>query len=179
MDTKIQSLQRRFEGIVKCNDLFGLLCNFQNLDSEVIKRSCMDLDIALQIQNQGNTCKDIDGFDLHNEIMSYKILKPNSTTNADSPISILNYITKNNLQSLFPNLFIALRIFLALLISVASGERSFSKLKLIKNYLKTSMCQERVSDLAIISIENKICETVDHNEMINEFASVKARRVIL
>lgn len=181
LDTTIQSLQRRFEGIDKCNDLFGFLGDFQNLESDVIKRSCIDLDLALQIQHEGNVCKDIDGLDLHNEILSYKILNPvpDSSKISDSPIDILNYITKKNLQSLFPNLFIALRIFLTLPISVASGERSFSKLKLIKNYLRTSMCQERLSDLAVISIENKICEAIDHNEMINELASVKARRVML
>ncbi|CAG9829109.1 unnamed protein product [Diabrotica balteata] len=180
LDT-IQSLQRRFGGIDKLHDLFGFLGNFQNLDSDVIKRSCMDLDLALQIQHAGNVCKDIDGLDLHNEILSYKVLNlfTDSGKISDSPIDILNYITKKNLQSLFPNLFIALRIFLTLPISVASGERSFSKLKLIKNYLRTSMCQERLSDLAVISIENKICEAIDHNEMINELASVKARRVML
>ncbi|XP_072380945.1 zinc finger MYM-type protein 1-like [Diabrotica undecimpunctata] len=181
LDTTIQSLQRRFGGIDKCHDLFGFLGNFQNLDSDVIKRSYMDLDLALQIQHEGNVCKDIDGLDLHNEILSYKVLNPitDSSKISDSPIDILNYITKKTLQSLFPNLFIALRIFLTLPISVASGERSFSKLKLIKNYLRMSMCQENLSDLAVISIENKICEAIDHNEMINELASVKSRRIML
>lgn len=179
LDTTIQSLQRRFEGIGRCNDLFSFLCNIHNLDSEVIKQSCMDLDIALQIQNGENICKDIDGIDLHNEIMSYKVLNPKSDTDTQSPINILNYITKNNLRSLFPNFFIALRIFLSLPISVASGERSFSKLRIIKNYLRTSMSQERLADLAIISIENQISETIDHNDMINEFASLKARRIAL
>lgn len=134
------------------------MSDFQNLNSDEIKRSCIDLDLALQIHHEGNVCKDIDGLDLYNEISSYKIINPvkDSRNTSDSPIDILNYITKKNLQSLFPNLSIALRIFLTLPISVASGERSFSKLKLVKSYLRTSMCQERLSDLAVISIENKI-----------------------
>lgn len=93
----------------------------------------MVLDLALQIQKEDEIYKDIDGIDLHNEIISYKTLNPKYEKDADSPINVLNYITKNNLISLFPNLCTALSIFLCLPISVASEERSFSKLKNIKN----------------------------------------------
>jgi hypothetical protein len=41
-------------------------------------------------------------------------------------------------------------------ISVASAERSFSKLQLIKNYLRSTMSQERLSGLATLSIEHKL-----------------------
>ena len=37
----------------------------------------------------------------------------------------------------------------------ASAERSFSKLKLIKSYLRFIMSQERLSRLIILSIEKK------------------------
>ena len=43
----------------------------------------------------------------------------------------------------------------------ASGERSFSKLKLIKTYLRSTMTQERLSDLAILSIEKKLLYEVE------------------
>ena len=42
----------------------------------------------------------------------------------------------------FPNVDVLLRIYLVLMISNCSGERSFSKLKLIKNRLLTSLGQE-------------------------------------
>lgn len=45
-------------------------------------------------------------------------------------------------------------------VSVASVKRSFSKLKLIKNYLRFITGQERLSNLAIISIESEECEIV-------------------
>ena len=35
-------------------------------------------------------------------------------------------------------------------------ERSFSKLKLIKSYLRSTMSQKRLSELVILSIENEM-----------------------
>ena len=62
-------------------------------------------------------------------------------------------------------------------VSVASGERSFSKLKIIKNYLRTSMTQERMSNLSIIAIESEIAESLNIHEAIDDFVSKKSRRI--
>jgi hypothetical protein len=74
---------------------------------------------------------------------------PNST-----PLEVLQFIVNNN--NFVPNVAVALRIILTMPVSVTSGERSFSKLKIIKNYLRPSMNQERLSDLATISIEKEV-----------------------
>ena len=61
-------------------------------------------------------------------------------------------------------------------VTVAAAERSFSKLKLIKNFLRSSMSQERLSGLGLISIENKRAKNLDLRKVIQQFASAKARR---
>ena len=91
----------------------------------------------------------------------------------------MNKITKMNLESLFPNISVALRIFLTLPATVASAERSFSKLKLIKKYLRSILGQERLVDLAIIGIESDLSRQVDFNEIIDSFASEKALKIPL
>jgi len=45
------------------------------------------------------------------------------------------------------------RISMTMPVSVAAGERIFSKLKLIKTYLRSTMNQERLTVLAILSTE--------------------------
>ena len=83
----------------------------------------------------------------------------------------------NDLINTFPNLCVALRIFLTMPVTVAHGERSFSKLKIIKNYLRSAMSQNRLTNLAMISIEKDICEALDMTDLIKEFAIKKARKV--
>jgi len=57
---------------------------------------------------------------------------------------------------------------LTIAVSIASCERCFSKLKLILNYLLNSMGQQRLCDLAILSIEKEETDTVDYELMINQ-----------
>ena len=61
-------------------------------------------------------------------------------------------------------------------VTVATAERSFSKLKTIKNFLQSSMSQERHSGLALLSIENERAKNLDFRKVIQQFASTKARR---
>ena len=84
-----------------------------------------------------------------------------------------------NLQSLFPNVFIALRLFLTLPVSVASAERSFSKLKILKNYLRYTIGQNMLRSLASMSIETEIAEKHDYSYVIDCFADAKARKAFL
>ncbi|VEN56889.1 unnamed protein product, partial [Callosobruchus maculatus] len=74
-------------------------------------------------------------------------------------------IFENDLFDTFPNISIALRIVLTLLISVASGERSFSKLRLIKIFLRSSMNQERLNNLVLISIESELCQKLNTDQI--------------
>jgi hypothetical protein len=68
---------------------------------------------------------------------------------------------------------------MVLMISNCSAERSFSKMKLIKNRLRTSMCNDRLSHLSLMSIEADILREINFEDLINEFARKKARKVSL
>ena len=69
-----------------------------------------------------------------------------------------------------------MRIFCTLPVTIASAERSSSKLKLIENFFKSTMTQERLFDLAVFSIESEITRKINFKEVINDFATMKARK---
>ncbi|KAL4092169.1 hypothetical protein QTP88_026722 [Uroleucon formosanum] len=68
-------------------------------------------------------------------------------------------------------------IYLTLPVTVASAERTFSKLKLFKNYLRNSMGQNRLSNIALLNIEKEQANILDMDKIINQFAETKARKV--
>lgn len=117
------------------------------------------------------TLKDIDATEFCSELQA---IARRVSTNT-KPQDVLNYICHYNLLDSTPNLFIALRILLTLPVSVASGERSFSKLKLIKTYIHCTMKQDRLVELSTLSIEQDIAQTIDLNELVSTFSKMKAR----
>ena len=77
----------------------------------------------------------------------------------------------------FPDLYTTFLLFFTLpvTVKVATAERSFSKLSLIETYLRNSMLQDRLSGLAILSIENVAARKLDLSTIIDDFARRKAR----
>jgi len=170
MDGAIGSITRRFEQTSKFNEMFGFLFRIGKLSlkpHEQLKANCMDLALYLQSGDE----KDICAYDLIEELLICQNIVDKSVT----PIEVLNFIKKSN--GAFPNLAIALRIMLTIPITSASAERSFSKLKLIKTYLRSTMSQERLSGLAILAIEKEESENISYDKIIEDFAAKKSRKI--
>jgi len=53
-------------------------------------------------------------------------------------------------------------------------ERSFSKLKLIKSYLRSIMSQPRLNGLVLLSIEKYFLNKINYDNLIDNFTSQKA-----
>ena len=62
-------------------------------------------------------------------------------------------------------------------VTVASVERSFIKLKLLKSYLRSTMTQERLNDLAMIALNSDMLEKIDYERIIEDFISKNAQRI--
>jgi hypothetical protein len=82
-------------------------------------------------------------------------------------------------SSAFDDVVTALVLFLTLPVTVAGAERSFSKLKIIKSYLRNTMGQSRLSGLSLLAIEASHAKLMNTDLLINDFAEMKARRVDL
>jgi len=80
-----------------------------------------------------------------------------------------NVFYLNGLKDIFPSVYEALSIALTLPVSSASPERAFSKMKLIKTRLRSTMGEERLESLMLISCEKDI--TLCPDEIINTFSN--------
>jgi hypothetical protein len=76
---------------------------------------------------------------------------------------------------MFSHTFIAYQILLTIFVTVASVERSFSKLKLVKS----SMTQERLNGLTTIAIKSDVLEQIKYGDLIEDFTSRNTRRMLL
>lgn len=83
-------------------------------------------------------------------------------------------------QKVFVELFRLCKIALALPVTSAACERSFSALKLIKTHLRTTMLDNRLSHLGLLSIESRRARALNMDDFIKVFASKhKNRRIAL
>jgi hypothetical protein len=85
---------------------------------------------------------DMNGLELCEELLHFQYLV---NQNSVSPMEVLRLISGKKLQDVFPNISISMRIMLTIPVTVASSEKSFSKLKLIKTYMRSTVTQERLS----------------------------------
>lgn len=100
------------------------------------------------------------------------ILKPNTIK------KIHHYFSKNiYLKSAFPNILNLLVIFLTVPVTNAECERSFSCLKRLKTWLRSTIGQTRLYSLAICLINSSELKNLDVNKIIDIFASEKHRRM--
>lgn len=90
------------------------------------------------------------------------------------------YSTNNALEALqncdalyFPNIYNIFKILCTFTISVATAERSFSTLRLLKTYLRSTMLEDRLNGLSLLYMHRNI--DLDINEIINRFAYKKRR----
>ncbi|KAL4121627.1 hypothetical protein QTP88_014101 [Uroleucon formosanum] len=169
IDQALNSMNERFLQFNTFNNNFGFLYEIgqlKNMNNEDLMKNCKDLQ---NILSDGDS-KDIDSIELYEELTILRNIIDDSKT----ALQILSLLKK--MMGSFPNTYIALRIILTIPVTSATAERSFSKLKIIKNYLRNTISQDKLSKLALISIENKIAESLDYNDIIDIFASQKARK---
>lgn len=68
-------------------------------------------------------------------------------------------------------------MFLSMMVTNCTGERSFSKLKLIKNEHRSCMLNPRLNALSLMSIESEILNEIDFDDIIEDFANKKSRKI--
>jgi len=85
------------------------------------------------------------------------------------------------LTQTFRNVETVLRIYLSMMVSNCSGERTFSKMGIIKikSVLHPTMGQQRLTMLSLMSIERDVLRAIDFDDVVDDFARTKARKASL
>jgi len=106
------------------------------------------------------------------QLLSFRALLKDDIKQIPTVMELAHFLVVKN-YSLLPTFQ---DLFLTLPVTVATAERSFSKLKLIKTYLRNTMQDDRLNGLAVLSIENAEARKLDVSKIIDDFASRKALR---
>jgi len=75
---------------------------------------------------------------------------------------------------IYPNVYILLTILGTLPVSTATSERSFSTMRRLKTYLRSSIGNERMAGLALLSIYKD--RQIDREKIMNDFLASSNRR---
>ena len=167
LDNLRTQLKKRKEAYVLLNDRFGFLMHLDNLNYAEIQVKAENLVIIYENDLEESLVIECQHFGAHLQSLGLKKM---------SALKIMDIICSNNYEIIYPNVHIAMKIFLCMMVSNCTGERSFSVLRRVKNYLRSTLSDERLNCLALLCIEADITLTLNFDSLIDEFALKKSRK---
>nr|XP_047144745.1 zinc finger MYM-type protein 1-like [Hydra vulgaris] len=171
LDNLTSQMRSRFKVIEEECSKFSFLWSLQ--------KSQTDQELGLKAENLAKLYpEDLCKNEFSDEVRHFFSVRRNILA-SEKPVELLNEVYAKGLHSIFPQVCVSLGIFLTLPVSASEGERSFSKLAINKDYLRSTMGQERLRYLMILSIESDLAINVNYEEVISNFAAKKARKMCL
>lgn len=171
LDIVITQLKSRFEGLSAVVERFNVLTPNMLLESTDDELSHAANKLC-EVYNQ-----DLSPLFPHQIKCFRSAMRPLIAQQSSAmDLAKLLIIENNGVASCVPDVCTAFFIFLTLPVTVAGAERSFSKLKIIKNYLRSTMSESRLSGLALLSIEGERTRRLNVDAVIDKFADASVRR---
>jgi len=171
IDKAIMQIKERFVGQKNVEEVFSFLFPYN-----LVKQNDAEIDLAAGkiVASYGEHFDE----DLKREVRSFKneFVKELKDKDVKTVSDALKILIKARIVSSFPQLFRLLILFLTIPVTVANAERSFSKLKLIKSYLRSSMSQDRLDGLAMLAIERDSITADIREKTVKDFSQQNARR---
>ncbi|OWR50651.1 repressor of the inhibitor of the protein kinase [Danaus plexippus plexippus] len=170
LDNLNSELRKRCAAYEKIQEKFSVITEFGNLDNREIRKRAESLTNLYSSDLEPS---------LDDEFVHFHAYCTEKMIEQNSPSDLLKLLHANDLYTEFPNVEIAYRIFMTLAVTNCSAERSFSCLKRVKNFLRSTMTANRLNSLAILCIESDVPQRLDCEDLIDQFAIQKVRRVCL
>jgi len=162
LDSIITSIENRFD-----ENMIGDILLMEKL---FLTKEFLNENELKQLSKQYSISYD----DLKGEQRLYKTKMTNQQATMEETTT---FILKNHFNVALPVMNQLFKILWTIPANTCSCERSFSSLKRIKTYLRNTTGQDRLSGLALLSIEREF--EIDYDEIIKEFVAAKEKRKII
>lgn len=174
VDRLVSELEKQQEAYNGFNEKFSFLTKIGELSTSTLTEKANFLEKMYPNDLETELVQECVHFQGH--LSSERILiKPDS----GSLKSLSSFLRNQNLENIYPNLDIAVRMALCTPATNCSGERSFSCLKRVKNYLRSTLCQEKLNALALLCIESELMNNISYDDIIDDFADIKSRKKVM
>ncbi|GJR57130.1 zinc finger MYM-type protein 1-like protein [Tanacetum coccineum] len=111
------------------------------------------------------------------ELQHFELDSDPELKNVSSLSALCRGLQKTKKSKIYPLIDRLIRLILTLPISMATSERAFSKIKLVKTTLRSTMSDDFLKSSMIFSIEREIVGTLCNEKIIDDFYSKSQRRV--
>jgi len=83
---------------------------------------------------------------------------------------------KTEWRKLFPELVKLLQLFLTIPVTTCTAERTFSSLRRLKTYLRSTLTQKRLNHVAVLHCHRDRCEQLNLKKICNAFVERNSMR---
>ena len=119
------------------------------------------------------------GSDINRDLLETQltILKKQSQENSLTSLSSIVDFLRANGSALFSEIATVVKLLLVMPATNALSERSFSALRRIKNYLRSTMTQKRLNNLMVLSVYKEEVDNTNLIDIANEFVAGNPHRL--
>jgi len=155
MHTKIQPLFEFFKRPLSISNI-----SLQNIQSSFL---------LFNPESNGSKISDFDAVQSKCEVL-FRICNKGNLNSIKSLNEVMQ--KSESVKNILPLSNILCHLAFTAPVTVASNEKTFSKLKLIKNYLRSTTCKERLNFLMILNAEKDILDNLNILQISEQWATL-------
>ena len=146
---------------------------FRSTDAQAVKKENFIEELKAVLEVYGT---DLNASDLK---LQLEILSTNIADSVTDVVDIKNYLQQLSPaeKALLSQVILVMKLIFVMPATNASSERSFSAMRRVKSYLRSTMTQERLNHLMILHVHKELTDGLILTNIANEFVSKSERRL--
>ena len=168
LDLLVQSINARFD-----QPGYQVYCCLQNLLLKVVNKSDYSNEFKDVVEIYG------DDFDSQTLKVQLQILASTVPAEIKTIVDILLYIKElpPSEKELLNQIIVLVKLILVMPATNSTSERSFSAMRRVKTYLRSTMLQERLNHLMLLHVHKELTDNLNMTKVGNEFIKSSERRI--